>query len=71
MHEADDDEDGTGVRGRNGQNSPDPLEGVNVPGEFDERVFDRAFQSVRYMVWTETWQRYMRWKGREGSVAGD
>lgn len=40
----------------------DPLHGVKVPGDFDERVFDAAFKSVRYMVWTETWQRYQAWK---------
>jgi hypothetical protein len=40
----------------------DPLQGVRVPGDFDERVFDAAFKSVRYMVWTETWQRYQVWK---------
>lgn len=49
----------------------DPLEGVQVPGEFDERVFDAAFKSVRYMVWTETWQRYMQWKRSSGSEMGD
>lgn len=50
---------------------PDPLDGVKVPGEFDERVFDAAFKSVRYMVWTETWQRYMSWKRSSGSEMGD
>lgn len=40
----------------------DPLHGVTVPGDFDERVFDAAFKSVRYMVWTETWQRYQAWR---------
>lgn len=49
----------------------DPLEGVKVPGDFDERVFDAAFKSVRFMVWTETWQRYMRWKRGSGSEIGD
>ncbi|KAL9136198.1 MAG: hypothetical protein Q9175_002587 [Cornicularia normoerica] len=49
----------------------DPLEGVKVPGEFDERVFDRSFQSVRFMVWTETWQRYMQWKRGSGSQMAD
>ena len=41
---------------------PDPLEGFKVPNEFDENVFDAAFKSIRYMVWSETWQRYMSWK---------
>ena len=49
----------------------DPLEGIKVPGEFDERVFDAAFGSVRFMVWTETWQRYMQWKRSSGSDMGD
>lgn len=67
VHQRDYDLGGAGVAGSFG----DPLDGVKVPGEFDERVFDAAFKSVRFMVWTETWQRFMRWKGREGSVMGD
>lgn len=51
-----------------GVGGADPLEGVKVPAEFDERVFDAAFKSVRYMVWTETWQRYMAWKGKLGGA---
>ncbi|KAL9096000.1 MAG: hypothetical protein Q9163_006468, partial [Psora crenata] len=39
----------------------DPLFGYPVPTEFDAHVFDAAFKSVKYMVWTETWQRYMNW----------
>ena len=50
-----------------GDESGDPLEGVQVPAEFDERVFDAAFQSVRYMVWSETWQRYMQWRRSSGN----
>lgn len=46
----------------------DPLDGVQVPADFDERVFDPAFRSVRYMVWTETWQRFMNWKNKGGFV---
>ena len=42
--------------------APDPLEGIKVPADFDEMVFDAAFKSVKYMVWTGTWQRYMTWK---------
>lgn len=38
------------------------MSGVKPPTEFDEKVFDAAFQSIRYMVWTETWQRYQNWK---------
>ena len=44
----------------------DPLEGVKVPADFDAGVFNPAFQSVRYMVWTETWQRFMAWKNKGG-----
>lgn len=51
-----------------GVGGPDPLQGVKVPAEFDETVFDGAFQSVRYMVWTETWQRYMNRKGKLGGA---
>lgn len=51
-----------------GVGGADPLEGVKVPADFDERVFDAAFKSVRYMVWTETWQRYMSWKAKLGGA---
>ena len=44
-----------------------PFEGVKVPADFDEKVFDAAFTSVRYMVWSETWQRYCAWKRRSGN----
>lgn len=39
----------------------DPLATFLVPITFDKHVFDAAFNSIRYMVWTETWQRYMQW----------
>ena len=45
----------------------DRLQGVRVPAEFDENVFEAAFKSVRYMVWTETWQRYQAWKRGSGT----
>lgn len=61
---------GVGAGGVDGGRS-DPLEGVKVPGEFDERVFDAAFKSVRFMVWTETWQRYMLWRRSSGSGMAD
>ena len=48
----------------------DPLDGVKVPAEFDERVFDAAFKSVRYMVWSETWQRYMQWRRNSQASTG-
>ena len=38
------------------------LENVIIPDKFDDKVFDAAFNSIKYMVWTETWQRYMHWK---------
>lgn len=40
----------------------DPTERVQVPADFDEGVFEAAWQSIRYMVWTETWQRYCAWR---------
>jgi len=49
----------------------DPLRGAKVPGDFDERVFNAAFKSVRYMVWTETWQRYQAWKRGPRSPSGE
>ena len=63
-------EPGMAAGGLSGARS-DPLEGVKVPGEFDERVFDAAFRSVRFMVWTETWQRYMLWRRSSGSGMED
>ena len=42
--------------------SQDSLAGFPIPAEFDEHVFDAAFKSIKYMVWSETWQRYMNWK---------
>ena len=47
---------------RSGSGDADVLEGVNVPAEFDEHVFDAAFKSVKFMVWSETWQRFMHWR---------
>ena len=52
------------------QGADDPLQGVTVPADFDASVFDAAFKSVRYMVWTETWQRYQGGKSRRNSPAG-
>ena len=46
----------------------DPLAGFSVPMAFDQRVFDDAFKSIKYMVWTETWQRYMQWKRNSATV---
>ncbi|KAF6219532.1 hypothetical protein HO133_004001 [Letharia lupina] len=40
----------------------DSLAGFQIPAEFGEHVFDAAFKSIKYMVWSETWQRYMNWK---------
>ena len=40
----------------------DPLADFHIPAEFDQQVFDAAFKSIRYMVWSETWQRYQNWK---------
>lgn len=46
----------------------DSLAGFQIPAEFGEHVFDAAFKSVRYMVWSETWQRYMNWKRSSATV---
>ncbi|KAL8712191.1 MAG: hypothetical protein Q9220_003625 [cf. Caloplaca sp. 1 TL-2023] len=54
----------------NSLSEPDPLEGVKVPAEFDENVFDAAFQSIRYMVWSETWQRFCAWKAKGNGARG-
>lgn len=53
-----------------GRTGADPLEGVKVPADFDERVFEDAYKSIRYMVWTETWQRYKVWKRTSGTDDG-
>lgn len=47
----------------------DPLVIANfsVPAEFNENVFDAAFNSIKYMVWSETWQRYQTWKRVSGA----
>ena len=39
----------------------DPLADFKVPAGFDVRVFDAAEKSIKYMVWTETWQRFTEW----------
>ena len=44
------------------ENLQDSLAGFQIPAEFSEHVFDAAFKSIKYMVWSETWQRYMHWK---------
>ncbi|KAL8896392.1 MAG: hypothetical protein Q9192_003118 [Flavoplaca navasiana] len=46
----------------NGSIEHDPLGNIEVPADFDGHVFDAAYQSVRYMVWSETWQRYCAWR---------
>ena len=60
-------EGGRNGAGGGGGRDVDVLEGVKVPADFDERVFDEAYRSVRFMVWSETWQRYMRWRRRRES----
>ena len=49
-------------------NPQDTLAGFKLPAEFDEHVFDAAFKSIKYMVWSETWQRYMNWKRSSTTV---
>ena len=46
------------------------LETVKVPADFDERVFDSAWRSVRFMVWSETWQRFRVWQRSSDSIKG-
>ena len=50
-----------------GHDPNDPLADFQVPTNFNENVFDDAYKSIRHMVWTETWQRYMQWKRSSGS----
>ena len=45
------------------------LAGFQIPAEFGEHVFDAAFKSIKYMVWSETWQRFMNWKRSSATVA--
>ncbi|KAL8867785.1 MAG: hypothetical protein Q9174_005437 [Haloplaca sp. 1 TL-2023] len=45
----------------------DPLESYEVPGDFGVDAFKDAYISIRYMVWTSTWQHYMDWKLKTGS----
>ena len=44
----------------------DPLNSCMVPVDFDAKVFDAAFKSIKYMVWSETWQRFMNFKKAAG-----
>ena len=46
----------------------DFLGSFQIPVEFDKHVFNAAFQSIKYMVWSETWQRYMTWKRTSATV---
>ena len=46
----------------------DSLAGFQIPAEFGEHVFNAAFKSIKYMVWSETWQRYMNWKRSSATV---
>ena len=50
-----------------GHDPHDPLADFSVPAGFNESVFDDAYKSIRHMVWTETWQRFMQWKRSSGS----
>lgn len=49
-------------------NPNDPLADFKVPTEFNVQVFDAAEKSIKYMVWTETWQRYCEWSKTAPSV---
>lgn len=48
-------------------NPTDPLAGFQIPQEFNAHVFDEAFNSIKYMVWTWTWQRFTVWKNRSST----
>ena len=50
------------------QEVSDALNGYPIPVEFDAHAFDAAFKSIKYMVWSETWQRYLNWKRSTGSL---
>ena len=45
----------------------DPFHRVQVPADFDQKVFDAAYKSIRYMVWTGTWQNYQSLSRRSSS----
>ncbi|KAL9089782.1 MAG: hypothetical protein Q9165_005576 [Trypethelium subeluteriae] len=34
---------------------------IQIPQEFDIHVFDEAFRSIKYLVFTNTWQRYLNY----------
>ncbi|KAL8857572.1 MAG: hypothetical protein Q9178_005900 [Gyalolechia marmorata] len=44
----------------------DPFDNLRVPADFDATVFDAAYESVRYMVYTGIWQRYCAWRIQMG-----
>ena len=46
----------------------DPLAGFIVPMDFNQKVFNDAYKSIKYMVWCETWQRYMEFKRSSDTV---
>ena len=46
----------------------DSLGSFQIPAGFDKHVFNAAFKSIKYMVWSETWQRYMTWKRTSATV---
>lgn len=53
--------------GEDGHSKDDPFHRVQVPADFDEKVFDAAYKSIRYMVWTGTWQNYQGLSRRSSS----
>ena len=44
----------------------DPLSGFIVPQDFGPHVLDAAYKSIRFMVWSGTWQNYMAFKRNSG-----
>ena len=45
----------------------DSLRDFSIPDEFNESCFDAAKESIQYMVWSETWQRYNEWSRRNST----
>jgi len=42
----------------------------NVPKEFEVGVFDAAFDSIKYLVFTNTWPRYVEAEKAAGAMGG-
>lgn len=49
------------------QDLNDPLANIVLPKDFNQHVFNEAYKSIKFMVWSEIWQRYMIWRRTSGS----